>query len=239
MFFISFSFSLFFFLSLSCALQSWHYTQSSEELGCQKKGTNIEVYNVDSCPPYKKSWRERGFVNVINQGTPSFTKTIHNIMDRLPYQEMLDAHVQSLQEQTSKRDQKRGNYQTNAGFSGSQSHQKRTKENVLKYFGAAIPSLRVDTPMYLDVMKILSELAAAVGLAIMDPEFLKENPRVAEERQFVESVLGKGISLPLLSICFQKLDKVARTGRHCDSENGEAYKEVLIASKILRDANGE
>lgn len=200
-------------------------------------GSNIIVYPADKSVVYDDFFYDsKHFLKVCNLGTPEYNKEIRQIMSKVPFQDLLDEHVKNGVNDDRN---KRGNYQNNAGFAGSQCNQRRDRENIEKNFGAAIPALRVGTDKYLDLMRLLSKLAAVMGMAVATPEFLAQNPLVAEEIGFVEREVGEGINMALLSICFQKLDKVQRTGRHVDGENGDTCKEVMVASKILMDCNRE
>lgn len=196
----------------------------------------MSVYPVHESV-YDRDWRNRRFLNVINKGTPAFTKNIQRIMNKLPFQSLLDNHVRNLKtEKANNMDDKRGNYQDNLGVASGQC---LSKKGIEKNFGAAMPVIRNGTMENLAIMKDLSELGGELGMCITDPQFLAQNPLVARDVEYLQELFGPGVVHALVSIAFLKMDKSSKVDHHYDKQNGERAPEVLIASKILKDEHGE
>jgi hypothetical protein len=166
-------------------------------------------------------------------GTPQYTPAMRRIMKMIPFQKLLD----DLSDKEL--DPKRGNYQHSYGFASGHSYQARTDANVLKHFGAAVPSIRVGTKDNLPLLLALTDLAKEIRMKVVTQEYLSANPDVVHELRFVESEIGTGVVHALVTVCFVRLDNgTSKVLEHTDDQNGTKVTEVMIAAMTLLDKKG-
>jgi hypothetical protein len=80
--------------------------------------------------------KKRGYLNIWNQGIPRFPSRIQELMDQIPFQSLLDGHVDSVMKGTAKKN-RCGNYQLSFGICSSNSMKKWLQEVIEQNFGAA------------------------------------------------------------------------------------------------------
>jgi hypothetical protein len=216
-------------------LQIHHFTNSHEDFVREKNspGSRLAVYPC-GVSRVDNDWRNRSFVNVWNKGTKEYTNRISVLMNKIPFQKLLDDLCED------EVNTKRGNYQYNYGFASGHCQQTRNVTNVQKHFGAAIPSLRVGTKENLPLLRTLTQLAKEIGMEVTKEEFLSDNHDVAEELRLVETEIGEGVVHALVSVCFTPLDKgISKVLDHTDEQNGRKAAQVMVAASTLLDKNGE
>ena len=158
-------------------------------------------------------------------------------MEMLPFQELLDEHVEKLK---AGLDAKRGNYQESFGFCSGHSFQPRDRANVEENFGASIPGIRVGTETFLRVMKVLADLCVETGMVVTDADFLARHPELAKEIRFVEENFGLNLVNALVTATFLRMNKgQSQVYCHTDDQNGDRLTQVLSAGCIVRDVHGE
>lgn len=201
------------------------------------RNRNIKIYPVTESFVDDKT--ERGYLNVWNQGTPEFTSRIQELMDQIPFQSLLDDHVESVMNGTAKKN-KRGNYQLSFGIASGNSMKHWTQEVIEKNFGTAFPCIRTGTKAFLPVLRVFSKLAEEVGMRCADRSFLAKDAGSREEIAHVNDELGVEVCIALGSPCFAKLDTVSKIERHQDTQNGVRHLgQVLTGSQICKAVNGE
>lgn len=156
-------------------------------------------------------------------------------MNLLPFEEKLNQCIAKMGE----KDTLRGNYQESVGFCSGHSFQPRTKDNIIRHFGAAVPSLRQGTKEDLFLIRTLSKLAAVMGMRVACDDFLAGHSDLRDELDFIHSEIGEGTCHALVTWTVLPLDCRSCVKRHQDKHNGHKLTEVLVASQVLKDANGE
>jgi hypothetical protein len=126
------------------------------------------------------------------------------------------------------------------GLTSGHPPQTKTRDNVLRHFGASVPALRKGTKENLELLRALTELAREIGMNVARDDYLRDNPKVKAEVEFIESKVGEGICRGLASVCFCRQDKgKSRVLKHIDDKNGDTAPEVMVTAATLKDRQGE
>ena len=114
--------------------------------------------------------RNKQFINCYNVGTEGCPKVLDDLVNQLPFNEMVECYKESM----SKVDVKRGNFQQNFGHASSQCTEKKTPANIARDFGASIPSLLTGTfnPHVQRAVRTLVSIGKFIGVSWLDEESL-------------------------------------------------------------------
>ena len=144
-----------------------------------------------------------------------------------------------LDKESSHRANRRGNQQTSYGVTGGQSMQSRTEDNVTKYFGAAVPSIRNETQNGIKAMQGMTLLGKEVGFYATKEEWVAQDEDAMVQTEFLHNEIDRDVNIALVTEAFiPTLD--GQVKRHKDDQNGRGrMAQVLTVSQILLETNGQ
>ena len=222
--------------------QEPHYTITETQYhdsldNAQRPGSNcsIELYPIGESrwdDSSGKPPQERNFLNVLNSGTPEFEHLIGDIVkDNFNFEERLDEFLNS---ETATQNKKRGNYQKCYGVAGGLNVQRRTDEDVMKHYGAAMPVALTGTKNELGLMQAMTLVGKAVGVFTSNKENIPE--KVALQMEYIHDLIDQEVDFGLVTQAFLPMTDGSSVKRHVDSQNGtDLCGQVLTVSKIVKD----
>jgi hypothetical protein len=176
---------------------------------------------------------DRHFVNVWNCGTSEFLESrLNDFMEMIPWDDLVER-------EPCDPDQKRGNYQTNFGFSSGQCQENKTDDLILENFGHSKPALRSGTkedPVIMKTMSVVSQILECVaGVVWTDHDYLANNPGVSARLKLYSNSIpgeeGTKIVLELLSVCHMLFVVGAKVERHTDDQNCKDLTQAVVLQR--------